>query len=196
MAGQIFALDASTISLTDTDRQWFVSRLGVTDTELPRHKAPCGQVTDERAALVIPDLLANAYYADSALAQRGIRFYAGAPLITRNGHCLGALCVVGPNPRLASDTEIAGLRDLAAMVMAQIELRHAFGRVDPVSGLPNRNQFIENIDDLARDRPGEPWNAVMIDLAQNRELTSIGRVMAPAVAVANSACRDFLRKAS
>lgn len=92
MAGQIFALDASAISLTDTDRQWFISRLGVTDTELPRHKAPCGQVTDERAALVIPDLLANPYYADSALAQRGIRFYAGAPLTTRDGHCLGALC--------------------------------------------------------------------------------------------------------
>lgn len=64
--------------------------------------------------------------------------------------------------------------------MAQIELRHAFGRVDPVSGLPNRNQFIEDIDDLARDRPGEPLNAVMIDLAQNRELASIGRVMGPA----------------
>jgi hypothetical protein len=34
---------------------------------------------------------------------------------------------------------MSALGDLAAMVMAQIELQHAYGRVDPLSGLPNRN---------------------------------------------------------
>lgn len=180
MAGQIFSLEASAISLTDSDRQWFMSRLGVTDTQMPRHDAPCNEVTESSARLLIPDLLANPRYAESTLAGTGARFYAGAPLITRGGHCLGSLCVVGANPRTATEKEMSALDDLAAMVMAQIELRHAFGRVDPVSGLPNRNQFIEDLEDLARDQPGETRRAVLIDLAQNRELDSVGRVMGPA----------------
>lgn len=180
MAGQIFSLEASAISLTDSDRQWFMSRLGVSDTQMPRHDAPCNEVTESGGRLLVPDLLANARYADSTLAGTGARFYAGAPLITREGHCLGALCVVGGAPRTATEEEMSALDDLAAMVMAQIELRHAFGRVDPVSGLPNRNQFIEDVEDLARDHPGETRRAVLIDLAQNRELDSVGRVMGPA----------------
>lgn len=177
MAGQIFSLDESAISLTDVDRQWFMSRLGVTDTEMPRLDAPCNEVTESRGQLLVPDLLANPRYVDSALAKTGARFYAGAPLTTREGHCLGSLCVVGPTPRTASAEEMAALDDLAAMVMAQIELRHAYGRVDPVSGLPNRNQFFEDLDDLARDHSGETRHAVIIDIAQNSELDSVGRVM-------------------
>ncbi|WP_267396502.1 MULTISPECIES: sensor domain-containing phosphodiesterase [unclassified Sphingomonas] len=180
MAGQIFSLEASAISLTDSDRQWFMSRLGVTDTEMPRHDAPCNEVTESGDLLLVPDLLANPRYAESTLAGTGARFYAGAPLVTREGYCLGALCVVGETPRSASDKEMSALRDLAAMVMAQIELQHAYGRVDPLSGLPNRNQFIEDLDDLARDQPGESRRAVIIDLAQNGELDSVGRVMGPA----------------
>jgi EAL domain-containing protein (putative c-di-GMP-specific phosphodiesterase class I) len=180
MAAQIFSLEASAISLTDSDRQWFMSRLGVSDTQMPRHDAPCNEVTESGGRLLVPDLLANARYAESTLAGTGARFYAGSPLITREGHCLGSLCVVGETPRTATEKEMSALDDLAAMVMAQIELRHAFGRVDPVSGLPNRNQFIEDIEDLARDYPGETRRAVLIDLAQNRELDSVGRVMGPA----------------
>lgn len=180
MAGQIFSLEASAISLTDSDRQWFMSRFGVSDTEMPRHDAPCNEVTETGGRLLVPDLLANSRYVDSTLAGTGARFYAGAPLITREGHCLGALCVVGATPRSASNEEMSALDDLAAMVMAQVELRHAYGRVDPVSGLPNRNQFVEDLEDLARDHPGEARRAVIVDLAQNRELDSVGRVMGPA----------------
>ncbi len=91
MAGQIFSLEASAISLTDSDRQWFMSRLGVTDTQMPRHDAPCNEVTQSRDRLLVPDLLANPRYADSTLAGTGARFYAGAPLTTNEGHCLGSL---------------------------------------------------------------------------------------------------------
>ena len=180
MAGQIFSLKASAISLTDSDRQWFMSRLGVTDTSMPRHDAPCNEVTETGGRLLVPDLLANARYVGSTLARTGARFYAGAPLITREGHCLGALCVVGAAPRTATAEEMSALDDLAAMVMAQIELQHSYGRIDPVSGLPNRNQFIEDLKDLSQDHPGGTRTMVLVDLAQNSELDSVGRVMGPA----------------
>ncbi len=180
MAGRLFGLDTAAISLTDSDRQWFKSRLGISDTSMPRHDAPCNEVTQTSRTLVVPDLLDHSRYVDSTLAGTGARFYAGAPLITQEGHCLGSLCVVGGTPRSATNEELSSLGDLAAMVMAQIELQHAYGRVDAVSGLANRNQFIEDLHDLALDTPARPRIAVLVDLAQNSELDSVGRVMGPA----------------
>ncbi len=177
MASQLFGLPVSAVSLTDRDRQWFKSRVGVDHCSIPRDKAPCAQVAEARQVLVIPDLLADPHYAESPLATQGVRFYAGAPLVTREGHGLGALCVLGTDPRQATDAEAAALRDLAEMVMAQIELQHAFGRIDPISGLPNRTQFLDDLEDIGRDMPGRERVAVLVDLARTDQLNSIARVM-------------------
>jgi EAL domain-containing protein (putative c-di-GMP-specific phosphodiesterase class I) len=179
-AAELFKLPIAAVSLTDSDRQWFKSRVGVTHQSIPRMKAPCGRVADESDMLVIPDLLADAYYCDSVLAESGIRFYAGAPLVTHDGYTLGALCVLGTEPRAITDIEERALRDMAAMVMAQIELQHAIGRVDPGSGLPNRTQFIDDFKDLALDRPrGEERLAALVNLASPDELGHAMRSLGP-----------------
>jgi EAL domain-containing protein (putative c-di-GMP-specific phosphodiesterase class I)/GGDEF domain-containing protein len=65
------------------------------------------------------------------------------------------------------------------MVMAQIELQHAFGRIDPISGLPNRVQFSDDLEDLSRDAPDEDRIAVALDLAQPHQLERLSAVMGP-----------------
>jgi len=177
MASQIFNLPVAAVSLTDRNRQWFKSRVGIDHCSIPRAKAPCAEVTHAARPLVVEDLLASPCYADSVLSRAGTRFYAGAPLITSDGYGLGALCVLGTEPRQVTSSELAALVDLAAMVMAQIELQHAFGRVDPVSGMPNRNQLREDLLDLARDRPGEERFAVVVDLARDDQISRIARAM-------------------
>jgi EAL domain-containing protein (putative c-di-GMP-specific phosphodiesterase class I)/GGDEF domain-containing protein len=180
MASQLFDLPISAISLTDSTRQWFKSRVGVDHNSIPRERAPCAEVATTRNMLVINDLQADDFYADSVLGAQGVRFYAGAPLITRDGHGLGSLCVLGTEPRVASPAELAALTDLAAMVMSQIELQHAFGRVEPVSGLPNRLQFFEDIEDLGRESSGTQRLAVLIDLARIDQISNGTRVMGSA----------------
>nr|WP_276589140.1 GGDEF and EAL domain-containing protein [Sphingomonas sp. GC_Shp_6] len=177
MASQIFGLPIAAISLTDRDRQWFKSRVGIDHWSLPRDKAPCAQVAETSKPLVIEDFLTDPFYADSALGQAGTRFYAGTPLITNDGYGIGSLCVLGTEPRTAAPLELAALADLAAMVMAQIELQHAFGRIDPISGLPTRNQFREDLLDLAKDHPGQKRFAVVIDIARDDQLSKIARAL-------------------
>lgn len=180
MAAQLFGLPIAAVSLTDRDRQWFKSRVGVGHSEIARHKAPCAQVAESTETVLITDLQADIFYHSSVLADQGIRFYAGAPLTTHDGHCLGALCVLGTEPREATDEEMAALNDLAKMVMSQIDLQHAYGRLDPLSGLPNRTQFLEDLADLGRDRPGEPRLAVVVDLARHEQLGNGLRVLGAA----------------
>ena len=130
--------------------------------------------------LVLPDLLESPHYRDSPLAQSGIRFYAGAPLQTYDGYTLGAMCVLGSEPRSVTEHEISVLKDLAAMVMAQIELQHAFGRLDPLTGLSNSSKFIEDLEDRARDSAGISCFALYIELIDIAEMHSLQRVLGPA----------------
>lgn len=195
MVSQIFGLPVAALSLTDRDRQWFKSRVGIDHVSIPRDGAPCAQVADEGRPLVIEDMRAHPDYADSILGQAGTRFYAGAPLVTSDGFGLGALCVLGTEPRKATAAEMTALVDLAAMAMDQIELQHAFGRVDPVSGMPNRSQFRDDLVDLARDQPGVRRLAVVIDLARDNQVSRIARVMGAARvdALIRESCRSLLR---
>jgi len=190
MASRIFGLPVAAISLTDRDRQWFKSRVGVGHDSIPRETAPCAQVAESLELIVIEDFQADPCYANSVLGRGGTRFYAGAPLVTHDGFGLGSLCVLGTEPRKATDAELAALVDLAAMVMAQIELQHAFGRIDPVSGLPTRNQFRDDFIDLERDHPGEQRFAVVVDMARDDQISRITRALGLA------RVDDFIREAS
>lgn len=181
MAAQLFKLPIAAVSLTDTDRQWFKSRVGVAHTSIPREKAPCAQVADSTTVLVVPDLMEDPFYSDSHLARSGIRFYAGAPLLTEEGYSLGAMCVLGTEARQATPDELDALKDLASMVMSQIELQHALGRIDPISGLPNRKQFKEDYEDLIKDRKNiEACLLVMINVAKPEEVRDGVRVLGSA----------------
>lgn len=178
MAAQLFQLPIAAVSLTDSDRQWFKSKVGVAHDAIPRVKAPCAAVADSGRMLEVPDLLDSECFRDSPLADSGIRFYLGAPLVTKTGHCLGAMCVLGTEPRSVSDADRATLVDLAAMVMAQIELQHALGRIDPVSGLPNRSQFVSDVRDISLvTAEGTPQLAALVSLATPEELSDAMRVM-------------------
>ena len=179
-ASQLFHVPISAVSLTDEDRQWFKSRVGVEAQQIPRDKAPCAQVTSYQDVVVVPDLLNDDTYKDSPLASAGVRFYAGAPLVTREGFGLGSMCVLGPKPRNITSEELTALKDLAAIVMAQIELEHSFGRMDPVSDLPNRKQLTEDLDDLAREHAQEERVAVLVSLTDARDLADARRVLGPA----------------
>jgi EAL domain-containing protein (putative c-di-GMP-specific phosphodiesterase class I) len=182
MASQIFDLPIAAISLTDSDRQWFKSRVGVEHSSIPREKAPCAEVAESRDLLVIEDFLTDPCYHDSVLARAGIRFYAGVPLMTRDGFGLGAMCVLGTSPRQAEPSELTALHDLAAMVMSQIELQHAFGRIDPISELPNRTQFFDDLSDLARNDTTKARNIVIVvDLISVEQMNHAVRVMGSAV---------------
>ena len=177
MASQLFDLPIAAVSLTDSNRQWFKSRVGVDHWQIPRDRAPCGEVADTMSSLVIPDLLEHPCYRSSPLAQSGIRFYAGAPLTTREGFCLGAMCVLGTEPRKISEQEQTALTDLAAMVMAQVELQHAFGRVDAVTGLPNRHQLLEDLHDQDSEDDDGPRHLALAEVIDALKMSDTVRVL-------------------
>jgi len=123
LAAHICGVPIAAISLVDAERQWPKSIVGFPATEAPRDMSFCAHAILQKHVMVIPDTRADVRFADNpyVTGDADIRFYAGAPLITEDGHALGSLCVVDRIPRqLTSDQEEA-LRLLARLVTSQLE---------------------------------------------------------------------------
>jgi diguanylate cyclase (GGDEF)-like protein len=114
------------ISLVDSDRQWFKSRVGMLARQTPREHAFCAHaILEPQTVLVVPDATLDPRFADSPLVTRDprIRFYAGAPLVNAQGMALGALCAIDREPRELPPEKVEALRALSRQVVGQMELR-------------------------------------------------------------------------
>src|SRR5262249_12742371 len=125
LAAYICQAPMAIISLIDGQRQWFKSKIGVSLCETPREVSFCAQTILQRDLLVIVDARADPRFANNPLVTSapGIRFYAGAPLVTPQGHALGALCVIDHQPRELSAEQRRALRTLSRVVVTQLGFR-------------------------------------------------------------------------
>ena len=117
------------LSLVDDRRQFFKSEVGLqepwaTRRETPLSHAFCRIVVESRTPLIVENAHEHPALRDHpGIAELGIAAYAGVPLATRDGHVLGSLCAIDCVSHTWSPVDIEVLHDLAASVMAEIELR-------------------------------------------------------------------------
>jgi two-component sensor histidine kinase len=127
LAARRFGAPISIISIVDHDRIWFKSHHGVDVQQISREPGLCASAILSSEAHVLVDAstdvrsLANPLVAGDF----GLRFYAGVPLQTADGFNLGTLCVIDKAPRPVEQAQIDDLRDLASLVVDQLELRLA-----------------------------------------------------------------------
>ena len=115
------------MSLIDSERQWFKARVGLDVAETPREHAFCSYTIIGDEPLIVEDATTDPRFANNPLVTSAphIRFYAGAPLIDREGNALGSLCVIDRKPRQLTDGQKIALAALARGIIRHIELRQA-----------------------------------------------------------------------
>lgn len=125
LASQICGTPIALITLVDAERQWFKSRVGLTIAETSRAVSFCAHAIQQRDLFIVSDATADARLRDNPFVtgEAHVRFYAGAPLVTPDGHALGTLCVIDRVSRTLTPEQVDGLKALRRQAQAQLELR-------------------------------------------------------------------------
>lgn len=165
MVAERFGVPSAGIHLLDNERQWVKAFEGQQFT-CPREESVCQFTLSHDDLLIIPDLRKDPRTHNLPMVTGApyVRFYAGMPLRTHEGHTIGTLCLFDYEPRAALDaSEERWLRDYAGLVIETMELRADYHRsqqdlvsateFDPISGLRNRASLIREGQKLLDTMP-------------------------------------------
>lgn len=126
LASRICRTPMALITLINEDRQWFKSKVGLAGTETPRELAFCAHaiVEPDKVLTVVDARVDDRFSANPVVTGAPyVRFYAGAPLVSADGHALGTLCVIDREPRHLEPEQKDALLALSRQVMALLEER-------------------------------------------------------------------------
>jgi GAF domain-containing protein len=126
LAAQICDAPVALISLVDENRQWFKATLGVDVSETPRDISFCGHAILGEDVFEVSDAREDVRFWDNPLVAKEphVRFYAGAPLKSPEGHALGTLCVIDHQARFLTEAETGALEALARLAVRLMNRHH------------------------------------------------------------------------
>lgn len=125
LLARVLDVPIALVSLLDTDRQWFKSRVGLDVSETPLAVSFCAHAAEADAPLIVQNALEDTRFAQNplVLGAPNIRFYAGVPIHSSDGVPLGTLCAIGRRPRTLQPDELQVLHDLGQMVERELAYR-------------------------------------------------------------------------
>jgi PAS domain S-box-containing protein len=124
LIAEICQTPAALVTLLDKDTQWFKASVGTEVECTPRSVSFCNTTIKQTHLNIIPDLKADPLHCNNPMVtgEPYVRFYAGAPLITKDGFAIGSLCVIDMQPRELTAHQQKSLQVMAKQVVNLMEL--------------------------------------------------------------------------
>ncbi|ADU72221.1 MAG: sensor domain-containing phosphodiesterase [Pantoea sp.] len=179
LASQALGIPGSFISVLDDEHQHVQAAYNFALTQSSREDSLCRLAVDSDCSVVVPDTWQDARFVTHPLITGApyIRFYAGVPLKNREGIVLGTLCVTDTEPHPFSADQVTTLKLLSALVVSFLEAWHSAGFTDPVTGLPNRQRLIRDLQFLTASGDNTPRRLVLIDCIDMPRAYELARSM-------------------
>jgi len=147
IATKLFSTPISTITLVDSNREWYKSVCGLEEKEGERAISFCGHVValENEDMLVIPDAKKDERFKDNPMVVGPpyIRFYAGQVIFGPNGLRMGTLCIKDREPRDLSTEDLSALKDLTAWAELEINANHLSKALSAIRDMKNEMRKLQ-----------------------------------------------------
>jgi signal transduction histidine kinase len=132
LAARVFDVPIAMVGIVGDDRVWFKSRHGLDVEQYGRDAGLCASAILGHAPLVLVDASADSNAAANPLVagEPQLRFYAGVPLTSPDGHNVGTFCVCDTRAREFSEEDVVTLVQLAEIIGHALDLRLVTRRIE------------------------------------------------------------------
>jgi GAF domain-containing protein len=147
MAIDLCETSIALISLVDTDRQWFKSKIGLTVSQTNRDIAFCSHTILQDDIFEVQDTLMDERFHDNPLvvSNPNIRFYAGAPIFSKDQMPIGTLCVIDTQPKTLTKKQKELFAEMAICIGKVIVIRNDMQHLDSeLTALEDKKVTIEH----------------------------------------------------
>lgn len=167
LAARLLKLPYAAVSIVDTARIWFKSKYGFVVSDIDRHPGLCASAIMSDEPWVVTDALNDARTASHPMVTSsfGLRFYAGIPLTSPDGYNIGALCVMGDEPRKFGDEDLSILNELAQTLMDGMACMTASSAAPDDMPAPSRTQADGSEGRAVQG--SEEWCRALLDLSSD-----------------------------
>ena len=151
LATKIFNVPISTVTLVDANREWYKSVCGLEAHEGDRAISFCGHAMLADEIFIVPDTTKDERFADNpmVIGEPFIRFYAGVPLISSDGHRIGTFCIKAKEARELTEEEKDTLKGFGKWVELEINVHNLSTTIDSMKkSITDFGNFFEISHDL------------------------------------------------
>ena len=170
LASYICSTPIGLLSLVDQDRQWFKAKLGISIDGTPRSESICSHTIRQHDLLIVEDATEDERFRQMPLVESGVvRFYAGTPICSPEGHNIGSLCVIDNKPRTLTQEQKDALEVLGRQAAAYLVIRRQMQKL--LLGAEECKQVEQQLREKQREL--EEVNGKLQELASTDPLTGL-----------------------
>lgn len=166
LAGEVMGINGCFVTIFDDEYQYikYVKNVPLKTEKMPVQESMCQHSVRTCSPIICADTRLDSRFSDHELCVSGaVIFYAAAPLMTREGLALGTLCVTHPLTLTPSEQQVNNFLRIAALASTYLEAWYSLGRVDPLTGLPNRQFLLKEMERLAHQKEHRPHTLILLD---------------------------------
>ncbi len=177
LATEVYQTPVAFITLIDEHEQLFVANRGFEVTRMPRATSFCTEVIKKYDVMVVSDVFADERFVNNPLVVNApnIRFYAGAPLSTQEGHNIGTLCVMDVMQKEVSDDKKQLIDVLARQAIHLMELERTYKILnEKMQQVERQNKALKDIAFIQSHEFRGPLSTIMglMNIIKDEDYTS------------------------
>lgn len=166
LASQLMGVSGSFVTIVDDQFQYIkcTRNLPPLATKVHLDETMCQHSVHSSRAIICNDTRRDPRFASHPQVKNGtVIFYAAAPLKTHDGEVFGTLCLTDNQPASPNQLQIDQFLRVAKLTSEYLQSWYSVGRIDPLTGLPNRVSMLNELNRLAFSGASEPYTLIIFD---------------------------------